>query len=445
MATAAEVEHFKVQLAAAEQAAAEAQQQTARVQQQAEQEVKRIRDEAQASIAGANAAGAANGAASLDSNGLAIALVQAMASAGIGVRAPREERDEQALSGKKVGRAMPLYKGEGGDHYLRFERKFKAWAEFNKLTEADKKTQLYLAFDGSAEQIVDVFGPESSVFRNNSFEAYADQIKSLFATRAQSEAAKSAFDVTAQLADENVQQYAAKKMSKFLVAYPGVEYTSSEYLIRVFIKDLRSDKVKEQVVLRGGSKKTFEEVVTEAANVEAGFEVLENMKAMKGGHYGVKVTPPKATTTTTEEPMELGALMATLQPLMKDTADSGAVLAALQQQFRPQRDQHGRFLRGRGQRRGGPFNPGNNKNCWDCNEPGHFQRECPKSGNNGGNRGRYRGNGGRGNAGRGRGGWRGYNAMENEKGEFEADPQRKEGTQLEGGKQAGEKGKTQDF
>ena len=439
MATAAEVEQFKAQIAAAMQATADAQQQTAMIQQQAEQEVQRVKEEAQASIAGANAT------ASLDSNGLAAALAQAMASAGIGVRAPKAERDEQELSGKKVGRSMPLYKGEGGDQYLRFERKFKAWAEFNKLTEADKKTQLYLAFDGTAEQIVDVFGPESPVFKNNNFEEYADQIKGLFATRAQSEAAKSAFDVTVQLADENVQQYAAKKMSKFLVAYPGVDYTTSEYLIRVFIKDLRSDKVKEQVVLQGGSNKTFEQVVTHAANVEAGFEVLDNMKAMKGGgHYGVKVNPQKATTTT-EEPMELGALMAALQPMMKDTADSGAVLAALQQQFRPQRDQHGRFLRGRGQRRGGPSNQGNNKNCWTCDEPGHFQRECPKAANNGGNRGRFRGNGGRGNAGRGRGGWRSYNSLEQEKGESEADSQRKEGVQSDGSRQAGEQGKSQDF
>ena len=438
MATAAEVEQFKAQIAAAMQATADAQQQTAMIQQQAEQEVQRVKEEAQASIAGANAT------ASLDSNGLAAALAQAMASAGIGVRAPKAERDEQELSGKKVGRSMPLYKGEGGDQYLRFERKFKAWAEFNKLTEADKKTQLYLAFDGSAEQIVDVFGPESSVFKNHDFAAYANAIKELFATRAQSEAAKSAFDVTVQLADENVQQYAAKKMSKFLVAYPGVDYATSEYLIRVFIKDLRSDKVKEQIVLRGGTNRTFEQVVRDAANVEAGFEVLDSMRAMKSGHY-VKVTPAKATTSTTEEPMELGALVTTLQPLMKETVDSGTVLAALQQQFRTQRDQHGRFLRGRGQRRGGSFNPGNSKNCWECNEPGHFQRECPRIGNSGGNRGRGRSNGGRGNAGRGRGGWRGYNAMESEKGETEVDGQRKEGVKQEGGRQAGDSGKVQDF
>ena len=438
MATSEEVEQFKQQLAAAQQATAAAQQQVLVVQQNAEQEIRRIREE--------HAAGAVGGvAASLDGNSLATAFAQAMASAGVGTRAPREERDESELSGKKIGRAMPLYKGEGGDQYLRFERKFKAWADFNKLTEADKKTQLYLAFDGSAEQIVDIFGPESSVFKNNTFQAYADQIKSLFATRAQSEAAKSAFDVTVQLADENVQQYAAKKMSKFIVAYPGVEYTTSEYLIRVFIKDLRNDKVKEQVVLRGGSNMTYEEVVTQAANVEAGLEVLDNMKAMKSG-YHVKVNQPKTVPATTEEPMELGALMASLQPLMKETVDSGAVIAALQQ-FRPPRDQHGRFLRGRGQRRGGSSNQGNNQNCWNCNESGHFQRECPKAWNNGGfpNRGRGRGNGGRGNSGRGRGGWRGFNAMGSEQPEAKVDSQKNDTTQSEEKRQAGESEKIQGF
>ena len=429
MATAEQVEALQAQLAQAQQQAAAAEQRAAEAQQQA----------AQMHAQGAQAAPAPPPI--MNGNELAAAFAHAMAAQGIGMRASRGERDENALSGKKVGRAMPLYKGEGGDQYLRFERKFKAWADFNKLTDEDKKTQLYLAFDGSAEQIVDIFGPESPVFKDNEFKDYAEQIKSLFATRAQSEAAKSAFDVAVQLADENVQQYAARKMSKFLVAYPGVDHTTSEYLIRVFIKDLRSDKVKEQVVLRGGSKKKFEEVVTEAANVEAGLEVLDNMKAMKSGHCGVKVTPPKVTTTTVEEPMELGALLTSLQPLMKDTVDSATVLAALQPQFRPQRDQYGRFLRGRGQRRGGAFNSGNNNNCWECNEPGHIKRECPKLASGGSSRGRGRGNGGRGNGGRGRGGWRGYNAMEVES---EVETQ-KESKQQEGGRQAGEQGKTQDF
>ena len=67
----------------------------------------------------------------MDVNTLAVTFAHAMTFAGIGTSALKGKRDENALSGKKVGRAMPLYKGEGGDQYLQFERNFKAWAKFN--------------------------------------------------------------------------------------------------------------------------------------------------------------------------------------------------------------------------------------------------------------------------------------------------------------------------
>ena len=125
MATAEQVEALQAQLAQAQQQAAAAEQRAAEAQQQA----------AQMHAQGAQAAPAPPPI--MNGNELAAAFAHAMAAQGIGMRASRGERDENALSGKKVGRAMPLYKGEGGDQYLRFERKFKAWADFNKLTDED--------------------------------------------------------------------------------------------------------------------------------------------------------------------------------------------------------------------------------------------------------------------------------------------------------------------
>ena len=349
---------------------------------------------------------------SMDATTMAQALAVAFETAGIGGR-----RGDGSSSSRKPGRPMPIFKGESGAQYLLFERQFRAWCDFAKLTDEERKTQLYLAFDGSAAQIVDIFGPGSPVFTANDFRGYAAQIKSLFATRAQSEAAKSAFEVTVQAAGESVQQYAARKLAKFVTAYPDVDHTTSEHLIRVFIKDLRHEKVREQVVLQGGKDygKNFQSVVTAAANMEAGLEVLENIKSAKGNAPQVKVVPAKA--ASAEEPMELGAIVAALQPMMKESVDSGAVLAALQQQFRPRRDRNGRFLRGQ-QRRGGYQNQGNRDGCWECGEQGHFQRNCPKNRGQGGNN-RGRGEGWRGSQrGRGSGSWRGMNSMHEQSGEY---------------------------
>ena len=414
MADADKVAQLEAQVA---QLQAQADAQLAQLQAQADQAVKEANARAQAAQEAAaaleaeaqtvreelTARGAAGGG--MDPTTMAQAFAAAFEAVGLGAR-----RSESSSSGKKPGRSMPTFKGEDSAQYQLFERQFMAWCNFAKLTDEECKTQLYLAFDGTAAQIVDVFGPGSAVYRNNDFRGYATQIKSLFATRAQSEAAKSSFETTVQSASENVQQYAARKLAKFVTAYPDIDYATSEYLIRVFIKDLRSDKVREQVVLQGNKGKDFQGVVTAAADTEAGLEMLDNIKSSKGSVTHVKVTPAKA--ASAEEPMELGAILATLQPMMKESVDSGAVLAALQQQFRPRRDQNGRFIRGQ-QRRGGYQNQGNRDGCWECGDPNHFQRNCPKnSGQGGGNRGRGRGNGWRGGQrGRGSGSWRGLNSM----------------------------------
>ena len=126
MATPQEVQQMKAQIAAANQAAADAQAKLLAVQQDAEAEVKRIREQVREQAA------APDQAPPMDVGKLAETFASALASAGVGASVPR--RDDGAASGaKKVGRTMPLYRGEGSDQYLRFERKFKAWAQFNCL------------------------------------------------------------------------------------------------------------------------------------------------------------------------------------------------------------------------------------------------------------------------------------------------------------------------
>ena len=212
---------------------------------------------------------------------------------------------------RKAGGPMPTYSGKANESYSHFESRYKGWATYNHLSDDDKKMQLYQALQGSAGEIIDIFGPESPVYRESTFAAYADAIKALFETRAQSEAAKTAFEMTHQEKDEVIQQYAARKLAKFQLAYPAEAWATSQYLQRLFVKDLRNDKVREQVVLKGAEAgATYHEIVQTAANTEASFELLDSLKQGKSGRSTVQVTPQVAK----EEPMELGAMMAAMQP-----------------------------------------------------------------------------------------------------------------------------------
>lgn len=202
---------------------------------------------------------------------------------------------------------MPTYSGKEDESYAKFESLFKGWADYNGLSDVDKKMQLFQALKGAAGDIITIFGPESEVYRDNDFQPYSEAIKALFETRAQSEAAKTAFEMCRQEKDELIQQYAARKLAKFRLAYPAETWPTNQYLSRLFVKDLRSDKVREQVVLKGaGAGANYHEIVRTASDVEASFEMLESFKGGKTGRpngASVQVTQ----TAAKEEPMELGS------------------------------------------------------------------------------------------------------------------------------------------
>ena len=332
---------------------------------------------------------------------LTTAFAQALAQANAG-------RDGAPRQYKKVGGPMPNFNGKGDESYAQFEELFNNWATYNGLSDDDKKSQLFQALRGAAGEIVNIFGPSSEVYQTSTYTVYADSIRGLFETHAQSEAAKTSFELTVQGKDENIQMYASKKLSRFRRAYPEERnWQTSSHLGRLFVMGLKSERVREQVVLWQAKEPlvNFQSTVTNAANAEASYELLDSLKHGRSGNPKVQMVPPTAPQSAVE-PMEMGAMMSAIQTIMEGKEDptGGAVLAAMQQ--RTLRDAQGRYIaRGRG--RGGQSSGRVGLDCWTCGEIGHTQRDCPKA--NGGawtpqNRGRGGPPRGRGNnGGRGRG------------------------------------------
>ena len=309
------------------------------------------------------AAAAAVAAAREVTQANAVTMANALAAAGIGLApVPRNPDNDNSKSSAK----MPIFEKEEGKDFLIFEQKFRAYALLQKLNNAKKKLNLFMALEGEAASLARIFGPGTEVFDANDFDAYFTQLKLIFSTRAAFEAAKSKFESRRQKKGENCQTYAANKMALWLTAYPT--NTDKSLLIREYICGMSDSRVQKRVVLQGSDD--FRTAVNYASDMEAGFEYIGTLQ----NRSERQVDAPRVTKEPTpEEAMDLSAMLATEKTM--------------------QRDRFGRYVQ--------------NDNCHKCGEEGHWKNECPK--NTGGynnNNGRGRGQG-RGYSGRGRGHGRG--------------------------------------
>ena len=141
----------------------------------------------------------------------AATMAAALAAAGIGT-APRAAPAAPGDTNKSTAK-MPIFKKEEGEDFLIFEQKFRAYATLQKLTDENKKLNLFMALEGEAASLARIFGPNTPVFTSNNFDAYFTELKLIFSTRAASEAAKSKFESRKQKKGENCQTYAANKMA----------------------------------------------------------------------------------------------------------------------------------------------------------------------------------------------------------------------------------------
>ena len=249
--------------------------------------------------------------------------------------AARTENSKKSRSTVK----MPVYKKDGTEDFLLFYSKFKAWKTLHNLEDEEAKLSLFMSFEGQAGAIARIFGPETKNFKKE-YKEYVDAIKNLFSARADSEAAKSAFESRIQQNQESVQTYAAHKLAMFHVAYP--DNNDEAHLTREYIRGLTNPKVREEVVLHSHGR-TYEEIVEKARDAEAGYAYLATLNRAT---RPTEQVPPRVSLAQAE-PMEMGSL--------------NAILAAVQGL---QRDQNGRFVKDGG--------------CWECGDPNHMKRNCPK-------------------------------------------------------------------
>ena len=77
---------------------------------------------------------------------------------------------------------MPIFTKEEGKDFLIFEQKFRAYALLQKLNDANKKLNLFMALEGEAASLARIFGPGTEVFDANDFDAYFTQLKLIFST-----------------------------------------------------------------------------------------------------------------------------------------------------------------------------------------------------------------------------------------------------------------------
>ena len=308
----------------------------------------------------------------------------------------RDDRERKPKAEPK-----PIFKKEAGEDYLIFQGHFDVWADLQGLSDDYKKKSLFTAFQGNAGRVARIFGPDSDTWAK-SYKEYEAAVRSVFASKAMSEAAKSKFEVCVQGKAESCQEYAAEKMALFLIAYPASGDQS--LLVREYIRGLLSPEIRKVVVRQAGTG--FEQVVNHANNEEAAIMYLASLN-----RYERPAAAPGVTHQRTEA-MDLSDMSV-------NAMDRG-------------RDQHGRFSRR-------PRQSGATEGCWRCGDPNHFRRECPKprEGNGEARGGRGGARGGRGAPGRGgRGGrpwqpstpnnnhrWRQFAAMMNDYDNHYGDPE----------------------
>ena len=76
----------------------------------------------------------------------AVTMANALAAAGIGLApAPRNPKNDNSKSFAK----MPIFKKEEGKDFLIFKQKFRAYALLQKLNDANKKLNLFMALEAN--------------------------------------------------------------------------------------------------------------------------------------------------------------------------------------------------------------------------------------------------------------------------------------------------------
>ena len=271
----------------------------------------------------------------------------------------------------------PIFKRDSSEDFIQFLGRYNAFRIMLNLDEDHSKSALFMSMEEEAGKIARIFCPGTPEYDNSTYEAYCTLLQTMFSSKAESQNAKTKFETRCQFSNEEVQAYAAHKLSLFRIAYVGPN-GSEEHLVREFIRGLFNETVRREVIR--AMPGTYTAAIELAMNEEAA-QLYELSLTKRGNTMDRK--PKVNFQSGGVEDMDISSL----------------------ENHRQKRDSQGRYIQEEG--------------CWGCGSPNHFKRDCPKQKTNYRGRGSYGGRGGYRGKTRGRGSHMGRPAINTLTGEEE--------------------------
>ena len=228
----------------------------------------------------------------------------------------------------------PTFRKDGEEDWMQYIGRFEAFRGLLNLDEANSKSCLFMSLEGEAGKIARIFCPGTPEYDNNDYDQYCTILRTMFSSRAESQNAKTKFETRCQVVNEEVQAYAAHKLSLFRQAYLGTN-GSEEHLVREFIRGLNAETVRREVIR--AMPETYTAAIELAMNEEAA--QLYELSLTKRGN---EIKLDRKFNKPVIEDMEISNMN------RKTT----------------RRDSQGRYLPEEG--------------CWTCGSMQHFKRDCPK-------------------------------------------------------------------
>ncbi len=244
-------------------------------------------------------------------------------------------------------RSLPKFAGAGNQKWRDHEIQYKVWYQINSIALVmnnnidQQKMALLSSLTGSATRAVELHGPgKPSFVAAATHDAYLGVIRAVFLPRAESNLSRMDFEGYRQGTDQPISEYATTKLSLYHSSEPNENMRSYAYLRNQMLVGIYSGYIKSEVIRIDPQD--------EQALIEAMITAMG--QARKAYQMGAGVVP------------NLDGLASTIRMTMSGANRASAF--------------------------GGNNVPNgvedmeigamSDKNCFKCQKPGHFSRNCPK-------------------------------------------------------------------